>query len=165
MGITAQYYKIKKENSDSFKRMLRLNKKCFYENFDNKEIIEEKIDIDKSWSFFERIFKDLKLEEGESGNLASIAIRGLDFEKDYEPGHLINFSDPDTISKVVTFLKGLEINSRDDLKSKANQTEFTRFGQIDYEDYFDYYHLHFQNLFEFYKKCEEDNSSVLIMIG
>ncbi len=165
MGITAQYYKINKVNSDSFKKMLRLNEKCFYDNFDNKEIIEDKIDIDKSWSFFEKIFMDFKLEKGEPENLGSIAILGLDFEKDYEPDHLINFSEPNTISKVVTFLNGLEIYSRDDLKNKANQTEFTRFGQIDYEEYFNYYYHHYKNLFEFYKKCEEDNSSVLISIG
>jgi hypothetical protein len=145
--------------------MLKLNEKYFYENFDNKEIIEDKIDIDKSWSFFEGIFRDFKLEEGEPKNLGSIVILGLDFKKDYEPDHLINFSDPNTISKVVKFLKGLEINSRDDLKNKANQTEFTRFGQIDYEEYYDYYYLHYKNLFDFYKKCEEDNSSVLIRIG
>lgn len=164
MGVTANYYKIKKENSVSFKKMLKLSEIYFYENYDNKEIIEEKIDIDKSWSFFEGIFRGFESEEGEPQNLGSIAIQGLEFEKEYEPDYLMNFCSSDTVSKVVAFMQGLEIYSRDDLKNKANQTEFTRYGQIDYEEYYDYYYLHYKNLFEFYKKCKEGNSSVLIRI-
>ena len=164
MGMLAHYYQLNKEQTAEILPKICSSSKDFYEVISNRNAIKGSLDIDKSWQNLVEVFKDVKVDEIES-NIGEITFYGMELNKSYEPDGLLNYSDYETIKKINQYLQSIAIGNRGDFIKTFNSTQFTRFGEIDYSEYYDYLFLHLKNLTEFYLKCEKEGSGVIVSIG
>lgn len=164
MGMIAHYYQINKEQTDNVLQSVSSSSKGFYEVISNKECIQSHVDIDKSWQNLVEVFKDINVEDIES-NMGEITFYGNDLNKFFDPDGILNYSDFVTIKKINKYFRSIPIEDKSDFIKIFNSTPYTRFGEIDYSEYYDYLFFHFGNLKKFYLECEKDESGVIISIG
>ena len=162
--MLAHYYQIDKEQIGEILPKICRSSNDFYEVVSNRIGINGSLDIDKSWQNLVEVFKDVKIDEIES-NIGEITFYGKELSKSYEPDGLLNYSDYETIKKINQYLHSIQIRNREDFIKIFNSTQFTRFGEIDYSEYYDYFFHHLKNLTEFYLKCEKEKSGVIVSIG
>lgn len=164
MGILAHYYQLDKEQTEKILNKICSSRKAFYEVISNREGIQRSLDIDKSWQYLVEVFKDLQIDEKES-NIGEITFYGKELNKPYEPDGLLNYSGYETVKKINQYLQLIPIGTKEDFIKTFNSTQYTRFGEIDYSEYYDYLFLHLENLKEFYLKCEKEEFGVVVSIG
>ncbi|MEZ5044120.1 MAG: DUF1877 family protein [Saprospiraceae bacterium] len=164
MGMLAHYYQINKEQTDNVLQKICSSSNNFYEVISNREGIQNHLDIDKSWLNLVEVFKDIHVDDLEP-NIGEIIFYGNDLNKSYELDGLLNYTDFATVKKINKYLTSIPIENKDDFIKTFNSTQFTRFGEIDYSEYYDYLFLHLGNLKIFYLQCEKEESGVIISIG
>ena len=162
--MIAHYYQIKRNEVEKVLNKIGLNYNEFCEVISNEDIINEHIDIDKSWLNLVEVFKDIRITDS-SINIGEIMFYGKEFNKKYEPDGLINFLKHEEVKMINDYLKSLATTNKVEFIEKFNSTVFTQFGKIDYSDSYDYLYKHFLNLCEFNSNCEQEESGVIVSIG
>lgn len=161
--MIASYYQINKDQVEMVLKSISISSKELHKLATNKEGIQTHLDIDKSWKYLVAVFKDLKDNTSEI-NLGEVTFYGKELDKAYEFDGLLNYSDLELVKSVNQFLNSLEIQNKSDFIRTFNSTLYTRFGEIDYSEYYDYLFMHLSNLKRFYAKCEEEESGVIVLI-
>lgn len=164
MGMLAHYYQLDKEQTDHVLNKVCSNSNKFYEVISNREGIQNHLDIDKSWQYLVEVFKDIN-DNNVDLNIGEITFYGKQLNKSYELDGLLNYTDFETVKKINRFLESIAIENRDEFIKTFNSTQYTRFGEIDYSQYYDYLFLHMKNLKDFYSQCEKEESGVIVSIG
>jgi len=164
MGMLAHYYQV---NSNLTRKLLDENhltdQNLYHVIHENKDV-QNHLDIDKSWLNLVEVFKDI--EDKNSGlNIGEITFYGVEVKKEYELDDLLNYSNLERVKQINRFLKSVDIENKNDFIRVFNSTKFTRYGEIDYSQYYDYLFLHFSNLKKFYIQCEKGKSGVIVSIG
>ena len=122
------------------------------------------LDIDKSWLNLVEVFKDIQTIES-TENIGEITFYGKEIDKNFEPDGLINFLNYGDVKSIWKYLDSIDISNEEEFISKFNSTAFTQFGKIDYNDSYDYLYNNFINLKDFYFKCWQEESGVIVSIG
>ena len=162
--MIAHYYQVNKDEINNAQIKIGLSYNDFREVISNGNYTINHLDIDKSWLNLVEVFKDIVTEESIE-NIGEITFYGKEIIKRFEPDGLINFLNYDDVKSIWKYLKYLDISTKEEFVNKYNSTSFTQFGKIDYSDSYDYLYNNFMNLKDFYSKCEQEESGVIVSIG
>lgn len=162
--MIAHYYQVNKDEINHAQIKIGLSYNDFREVISNGKYTINHLDIDKSWLNLVEVFKDIVTEESME-NIGEITFYGKEIIKRFEADGLINFLNYEDVKLIWKYLNFLGISTKEEFTNKYNSTSFTQFGKIDYSDSYDYLYNNFINLKDFYSKCEQEESGVIVSFG
>jgi len=164
MGMIAHYYQVSKDKIKDAQMKIALSYNDFSEVISSEDFVIYHIDIDKSWLNLVEVFKDIQAQESIE-NVGELAFYGKEIVKNFQPDGLINFLNSQDVHLIQKYLEYIAISNKEEFIGKFNSTAFTQFGKIDYSESYDYMYNHFMDLKNFYLKCEQEESGVIVSIG
>lgn len=159
MGTQAKYYQIIESEIDKSIQQLNIDED-FYNTINDPTIISSKIDLDKSYLNMSQFIEDL------SNNpiLSKLAFYGIQIETQYNYQCEVQYISNNYVSEIAKVLKDTRIISKDKFDEKFNRSQENAYDIGDV-NFFNYYWIHYRSIVEFYSKCQDENSAILVLIG
>lgn len=159
MGTQAKYYQIIESEIEKSIKQLKIDED-FYSTINDPRIISNKIDLDKSYTFMSEFIESL------SNNriLSKLAFYGIQIETQYNYQCEVQYITNSNVCEIAKILNDTQIISKDKFIERFNKSQENAYVITDVS-FFNYYWIHYRSIVEFYSKCKDENSAILVLIG